>query len=234
LTLFPEMVTAGLSWSVTGRAIEAGLMHVGVHDIREFSTNKHRNVDDSPYGGGPGMVMSAEPLVAAIEQVAAKKTVVRTIMMSPSGRVFDQGLARELADLDGSVMLICGRYEGVDARVPDHFCDEELSIGDYVITGGELAAMVVIDAVTRLEPGALGNAESPVVESMSDGALEYPQYTRPRAFRGHEVPPILLGGNHADIARWRRQQSLRRTQDRRPDLFERLELGPNDKKLLES
>ena len=172
LTLFPEMVTAGLSWSVTGRAIEAGLMHVGVHDIREFSTNKHRNVDDSPYGGGPGMVMSAEPLVAAIEQVAAKKTVVRTIMMSPSGRVFDQGLARELADLDGSVMLICGRYEGVDARVPDHFCDEELSIGDYVITGGELAAMVVIDAVTRLVPGALGNAESPVVESMSDGALD--------------------------------------------------------------
>lgn len=233
LTLFPALVEAPLRESILGRAMRAGQIEVGLHDIRAYSTNKHHTADDAPYGGGPGMVMLPGPIVGAIEAVKADRPVARTVLLSPSGRRFDQSVAREYAALPASLLLVCGRYEGVDARVADHYCDEELSIGDYVLTGGELAALVVIDAVARLLPGVLGNEASPGDESMEQGTLEYPQYTRPRDFRGHEVPDVLLSGNHADVARWRRRQALVRTRQRRPDLFDRLDLSDDDKKLLD-
>lgn len=234
LTLFPDMISGALAHSITSRAQQSGHLDVGLHDIREFSLNKHRNVDDAPYGGGAGMVMGVEPVVGALEMIRDLGPVSRVVLMSPSGRRFDQATAREFANAEGSIVLVCGRYEGVDARFADHFCDEELSIGDYVLSGGELGALVIIDAVTRLLPGALGNEQSVVEESLEGGTLEYPHYTRPRSFRGLDVPDVLLSGNHAEIARWRRQQSLLRTQARRPDLFCELDLSPNDKKLLES
>ena len=232
LTLFPDMLRAPLQTSILGRAVSAGGLEVGLHDIRDYAENKHKSVDDAPFGGGAGMVMQVEPVCLALEALRADRTVSRVILLSPSGAVFDQSRARKLAtQTDGSIVLICGRYEGIDARI-EHYCDEELSIGDFVLSGGELAALVIIDAVTRLVPGVLGNADSPVEESLEGGVLEYPHFTRPREFRGREVPEVLLGGNHAAIARWRRQQSLVRTRDRRPDLFERLELSKDDRKLL--
>ncbi|MFT7625160.1 MAG: tRNA (guanine37-N1)-methyltransferase [Myxococcota bacterium] len=237
LTLFPDMVQQGLAHSITARAQEQGVLDVGLHDIRQWSTNKHRNVDDSPYGGGPGMIMSVDATVAALESIQAERPVARRLLFSPAGRRFDQSMARELADLhtDGSsVALVCGRYEGIDQRVADHFIDEEISVGDFILSGGELAAMIVIDAVTRLLPGALGNSESPEQESLQGNVLEFPQYTRPRDFRGHVVPDVLLSGDHARIARWRRRQSLLRTRERRPDLWLGVNLSPTDKKLLES
>lgn len=234
LTLFVDMISDGLSHGVTGRAIERGLVELGVHDIRQWSTNKHRNVDDAPYGGGPGMVMGPQAIVAALDALGSERAVSRTILLSPSGRRFDQERARELAALPEAVVLVCGRYEGVDARVADHFCDEELSLGDFVLSGGEVAAMAVIDAVARLIPGVLGNEDSPLEESLEGHLLEYPQYTRPREFRGHEVPDVLLSGNHAEIARWRREQAVQRTAERRPDLLERQALDKNGKKPLES
>jgi tRNA (guanine37-N1)-methyltransferase len=235
LTLFPGFFESPLKASILGRAISEGFVQVGLTDIREFAEDKHNNVDDAPFGGGAGMVMMPGPVVGAIESLKAERDVARTIMLSPSGRPFDQAYARELAARDPTnIILICGRYEGVDARVADGWCDEELSVGDYVLSGGEYAALVVIDAVTRLIPGVLGNQESNVDESLTDGLLEYPHYTRPRTFRESEVPPVLLSGNHQKIADWRRQQALRRTQRRRPDLFKGYKMTTADKKLLDS
>jgi tRNA (guanine37-N1)-methyltransferase len=232
LTLFPRMVTSPLEESILGKAQAAGLIGVTTHDIRAFTDDKHRTADDVPFGGGSGMVMKPEPLVRCIEDVRAAHAPDRIYLLSPSGRPFDQQMAQELAGLS-SVGLVCGRYEGVDDRVTT-FLDGEISIGDFVLTGGELGALVVIDAVARLLPGVLGNESSPLNESHAgEPLLEHPHYTRPRSFRGVDVPEVLLSGNHAAIARWRRQQSLVRTRNRRPDLFARLELDAADRRLLD-
>ena len=215
VTLFPEMF-APLQHSILGRAIEQGLLAVSYLNPRDFTADRHRTVDDYPYGGGPGMVMKAEPIFLAVESVASPESAI--ILLSPAGRVFSQTVAAELAAHD-HLVLICGHYEGVDERVREHLATDELSIGDYVLTGGELAAMVVVDAVARLLPGVLGHAESAGDESHSHGLLEYPQYTRPPTFRGWPVPDRLLSGHHAEIAKWRRRQSLERTAARRPDLM---------------
>jgi tRNA (guanine37-N1)-methyltransferase len=216
LTLFPGMFVGPLDESIVGRARETGSLDLRVINIREFATDRHRTVDDTPYGGGPGMVMKPGPLFAAVEAVRGRDS--RVILLSPQGRVFKQPLAAELSELS-HLVLVCGHYEGVDERVRQHLADDELSIGDYVLTGGELAALVVVDAVTRLLPGALGADASTIEESHSAGLLEYPHYTRPAEFRGWRVPDVLLSGNHAEIARWRRRQALERTRDRRPDLL---------------
>ena len=216
LTLFPGMFVGPFDESMLKRAREAGLLQLNLVDIRDFATDRHRTVDDTPYGGGPGMVMKAGPIFAAIEAVRSADS--RVILLSPQGRLFEQAMAIELSTLP-HLVLICGHYEGVDERVREHLVDEELSIGDYVLTGGELAAMVLVDAVARLLPGVLGAGDSIVEESHSSGLLEYPQYTRPAEFRGWRVPDILLSGNHAEIARWRRRRALERTRERRPDLL---------------
>jgi tRNA (guanine37-N1)-methyltransferase len=215
VTLFPEMF-APLAHSILGRAIEQGRLCVNYVNPRDFTSDRHRTVDDYPYGGGPGMVMKAEPIFLAVESVARPDTDV--ILLSPAGRVFNQSIAAELAQRD-HLVLICGHYEGVDERVREHLATDEISIGDYVLTGGELAAMVVVDAVARLLPGVLGHAESAGDESHSHGLLEYPHYTRPPEFRGWPVPERLLSGHHAEIAKWRRRQALERTADHRPDLM---------------
>ena len=218
LTLFPRMVAGPLDESILGKARERGLLRVQVTDIREFAEGRHRVTDDVPYGGGAGMVMKPEPLVAAIESARAREPSARVILMSPQGRRFDQARAQELSRCE-KLVLVCGRYEGVDERVL-RYIDEEISLGDFVMTGGEFAALSVIDAVARLVPGVLGNAESPVSESFAgEGLLEGPQYTRPPEFRGEKVPEVLLSGDHAKIAAWRREQALNRTRDRRPDLL---------------
>jgi tRNA (guanine37-N1)-methyltransferase len=215
VTLFPEMF-APLAHSILGRAIEQGRLCVNYVNPRDFTSDRHRTVDDYPYGGGPGMVMKAEPIFLAVESVARPGTDV--ILLSPAGRVFSQSIAAELARRD-HLVLICGHYEGVDERVREHLATDEISIGDYVLTGGELAAMVVVDAVARLLPGVLGHAESAGDESHSRGLLEYPHYTRPPEFRGWPVPERLLSGHHAEIAKWRRRQALERTAAHRPDLM---------------
>jgi len=232
LTLFPEMVHAAFNTSVTGRAVADGKVELGVHDIRDFSENKHRRVDDTPYGGGPGMVMAPGPIVRCLESVRSSRGRMHTVLLSPGGRVFQHDLAAHYASLPG-VTLICGRYEGVDDRVSD-WVDEHVSVGDYVLTGGELGALVIMDATIRLIPGVLGNAESSEDESWADGLVEYPQFTRPRNFRGREVPTVLLGGNHAEIRAWRRTQSLILTRTRRPDRWSEQKLSVDDKKLLET
>lgn len=218
LTIFPHMLPGPLGDSITGRALAAGLVSLRAVDIRDFATDRHRSTDDYPYGGGPGMVMRPEPLVAAVESL--RRPSSRVILLSPGGRRFDQRLAYELAQLD-HLVLICGRYEGVDERVRLVTGAEELSIGDYVLTGGELAAMVVLDAVIRLLPGALSSSEAWRDESHSsvEGLLEYPQYTRPVEFGGLRVPDVLLSGHHAQVAAWRRQKALERTRDLRPELL---------------
>ena len=218
LTLFPRMIAAPLEESILGKARAAGLLRVDVTDIREFAEGKHRVTDDVPYGGGAGMVMKPEPLVAAIEAAKARQPSARVILMSPQGARFTQEKAQELSGRE-SLILVCGRYEGVDERVLK-FVDEEISLGDFVLTGGEFAALAVIDAAARLLPGVLGNAESAVQESFSgEGLLEGPQYTRPPEFRGLRVPEVLLSGDHARIAGWRREQAMARTRERRPDLL---------------
>ncbi len=222
LTLFPDFFSSPLATSIVRRAIDAGHLDVGVHDIREFTHDRHRTTDDTPYGGGAGMVMKPEPIVEAIEHVEAAHGRLYRILLTPQGRPFTQVDARRLSEMDG-IVLLCGRYEGVDERVREGFIDEELTIGDYVLTGGEPAALVVLDAVIRLREGVLGNAESSVDESFSDPSLlEYPHYTRPYDFRGECVPEILRSGDHGRIARWRREQALLRTYRRRPELFARL------------
>ena len=214
LTLFPEYFEGTLRASLLGKAAGRGDLDVRLHQIRDFATDKHHTVDDTPYGGGHGMVMKAEPLVAALEATAPPGA--RKILLAARGRVFDQAWAEELAAGPGFV-LVCGRYEGVDERVTS-YVDDQLCIGDYVLSGGEAAAAVVVDTVARLVPGVLGNRGSLDEESFAQGLLEYPQYTRPETFRGEKVPDVLLSGNHAEVARWRREQAERLTAERRPDL----------------
>ncbi|MGH9113264.1 MAG: tRNA (guanosine(37)-N1)-methyltransferase TrmD [Acidimicrobiales bacterium] len=214
-TIFPEMVGHFADQSLIGRARAAGTLEVGVHDLRSCATDPHRSVDDAPFGGGAGMVLMPEPIFAAVESVDPPRPL---LFLGPAGRRFDQAAARELAALDG-FSLLCGRYEGVDQRVRDHLCDGELSVGDVVLAGGEVAAMLVVEAVSRLVPGVMGNEASADDESFSDGLLEHPHYTRPAAFRGWQVPDVLRSGDHGRVSRWRRAHALRRTLDHRPDLI---------------
>lgn len=231
LTLFPAMFQGPLTESILRRGVESGAIGVELHNIRDFALDRHRTVDDAPYGGGAGMVMKVEPLSACIEAVKAKAPHARVILTSPRGEPFTQAVAAELAAEEGLIIL-CGRYEGIDERVRELYVDRELSIGDYVLTGGELAAMVIVDAVSRLVPGVLGSEESALDESFSDGLLEYPQYTRPPEFRGLSVPPVLLSGNHREIDRWRRQQALLHTVRHRPDLLAEATLTREDERFL--
>ncbi len=232
VTLFPEMLQSPLEHSILKRAREAGLIDVRGVDPRAFTSDRHRTADDMPYGGGPGMVMKPEPLFAAVEALSAEPPPPdRVVLFTPLGRRFDQPLARELAGCR-RLVLICGRYEGIDERVHRHLATDEISLGDFVLTGGELAALVLIDAVARLIPGVLGKDESSESESFSEPLLEYPQYTRPAEFRGWKVPEVLLSGDHGAVARWRREQSLWRTLARRPDLLRRYSLTLDDLKLL--
>ena len=215
LTLFPEMFAGPLDESIVKRARAAGLLDLSIHNLRDYTHDRHRTVDDKPFGGGPGMLLKPEPIFEAVEHLARGET--RVILLSPSGRKFNQSLARELAP-EKHLLLVCGSYEGFDERVREALADDDLSIGDYVLTNGALPAMVIIDAVTRLLPGVLGDDESARDESFSHGWLEYPQYTRPAEFRGMKVPEVLLSGNHAEIARWRSEQARNRTKEQRPDL----------------
>ena len=229
-SIFPEMVTGYTNQSILGRSIESGILEVSVHDLRLATSDKHRTIDDPPFGGGAGMVLMPEPVFKAVEEVNPQRPL---ILLGPSGRKFDQRLANELSDLEG-FSLLCGRYEGVDERIRTDLCDDEISIGDFVLAGGELAALTVIETVARLEPGVLGNESSTKEESFSDGLLEYPQFTRPSNFRDLEVPQILLSGDHGKIERWRKAASLAKTLSLRPDLIEtRGGLSEEDKKLLE-
>ncbi len=232
LTLFPDMFSSPLRDSILGKAIEKGLIQIRTINIRDFSLDKHQVVDDSPYGGGQGMVMKVEPIARALESVKSQNPSVRTIYLTPQGKPFSQDLARRLST-QPHLILLCGRYEGVDERVRELFTDEEISIGDYVLTGGELAAMVLIDAVSRLIPGVLGSDRSAEEDSFFNFLLEYPQYTRPFDFRGRCVPEVLLSGNHSAIALWRRKEALKRTSLRRPDLLAKANLSEEDKRLLE-
>lgn len=231
LTLFPSMFDGPFSESIIKRAVERGLLETRFHNIRDFTVDKHRTTDDYPYGGGAGMVMKVEPLAACIDSVKTTSPTARVILTTPRGRPFNQLLARELSEED-ALVIVCGRYEGVDERFRELFVDEEVSIGDFVLTGGELAAMVIVDAVARLIPGVLGGEDSAALDSFSDGLLEYPQYTRPPEFRGQSVPDVLLSGNHGEISRWRRRQSLRKTLETRPDLLSSARLTDNDKAYL--
>jgi tRNA (guanine37-N1)-methyltransferase len=232
LTLFPRMVAGPVAESLLGKAQEKGLLRVRVVDIRDYAQGKHRITDDVPYGGGAGMVMKPEPLVAAIEASREALPGARVVLLTPQGARFDQRKAEQFAPID-RLILVCGRYEGIDERVLP-YVDEELSLGDFVLQGGEVAALAVIEAVARLVPGVLGNEESARSESFaSEMLLEGPHYTRPPEFRGKAVPEALLSGDHARIARWRRRQALLRTRERRPDLFARLRLSPDDLRLLE-
>jgi len=230
LTLFPSAFSSYIKESIIKRALEKGAVTINIIDIRDFTNDKHRTVDDLPYGGGPGMVMKVEPIVKALESLPSSDNK-KVILLSPSGIPFNQKKAKELSALS-HIVLICGRYEGIDERIV-HFIDEAISIGDYVLTGGELPAMVVMDAVSRLIPGVLGDIDSTIEESFSDNLLEYPQYTRPRDFRMYSVPEILTSGNHERIKRWRRAMAIRKTLIIRPDLLKEDELSDEDKKLLE-
>lgn len=232
LTLFPDMIRDGFQTSITGRAVEKGLLSLETVNIRDFSVNKHQRVDDYPYGGGAGMVMQAEPVCLAYESVAKKLVKKpRVLYMSPQGKVFHQRMAEELAT-EEELVFLCGHYEGIDERVLEEIVTDEVSIGDYVLTGGELPALVMMDAISRLLEGVLHNEESAEFDSFSDNLLEYPQYSRPQNWRGKEVPEILLSGHHLNVEKWRREQSLLRTKERRPDLLERANLTKEDKKFL--
>ncbi len=216
LTLFPAMFVGPLDESILKRARESGRLDLTIHNLRDYAHDRHRTVDDRPFGGGPGMLLKPEPIFEAVEKLASETT--RIVLLSPSGRTFNHAIARELAEAR-ALLLISGHYEGFDERVREWLADDELSIGDYVLTNGALPAMVIIDAITRLLPGVLGDDESAQEESFSHGLLEYPQYTRPADFRGLKVPEVLLSGNHAEIARWRAEQARLRTNERRPDLL---------------
>lgn len=231
LTLFPEAFQGVFSFSIFQRAIEQKLVSIAVHNIRDYTHDKHHTADDYPYGGGAGMVLKPEPIFEAVAAIK-KEDETPVILLSPQGRLFCQQIAQELAAYR-RLILICGHYEGVDERVSEHLVTDEISIGDYVLSGGEPAAVVVIDAVVRLLPGVLGSAESLVDDSHVSGLLEYPQYTRPPVYREWSVPEVLLSGNHAQIAQWRREQAIRRTMKRRPELLEKAELSPKEKKLIE-
>lgn len=233
VTLFPDMIRDALRFGVTSRALSRGLVTLGLQDPRAFTTDTHRTVDDRPYGGGPGMVMKVEPLREAIRAARANSVPgTRVVLLSAQGRAFDQQRAREMLSAQ-SVVLVCGRYEGVDERLIASEVDEELSVGDYVLSGGELPALIVIDALTRLVPGALGDAESADQDSFMAGLLDWPHYTRPEEIEGRRVPEVLVNGNHAAIRRWRLKQALGRTWRRRPDLLGRLELTSEQRALLD-
>lgn len=233
LTLFPEMVLQGLGTSIIGRALARDHITLEAINIRDYAMNKHQKVDDYPYGGGAGMVMQAEPVYGACRAVAEKIGYQpRVIYLTPQGSVFTQKIARELA-LEQDLVFLCGHYEGIDERVLEEVVTDYLSIGDYVLTGGELAAMVVIDAVSRLVPGVLSNEESAQFESFEDNLLEYPQYSRPEIWHDRQVPPVLLSGHHANVEKWRREQSIRRTLERRPDLLDDAALSPRERQYLE-
>lgn len=234
LTIFPDMVRCGVDYSIIKRAQDKGAIEVRVWNLRDFTEDKHRTTDEPPYGGGAGMVMKPEPIFRAVESIKTEYWTEqsRVILMSPQGDVLNQEKARDLSCCPHMV-LICGHYEGVDERVREHLVTEELSAGDYVLTGGELPALIVLDAVARLIPGVLGGEQSALEESFSEGLLEYPQYTRPADFQGWEIPEVLLSGHHAEIARWRRLQSLKRTLERRPDLLEKARLTDEDRKILD-
>jgi tRNA (guanine37-N1)-methyltransferase len=231
-TLFPEVFQPYLQTSILQRAARRELAQVHLHNIRDWTTDRHHVTDDEPYGGGGGMVMKPEPIFAAVEGVLGAPPPCPVILLTPQGRRLDQKIAFELSQLP-QLALLCGRYEGIDERVREHLATDEISIGDYVLTGGELPALVVIDAVLRLLPGALGDPEGALDDSHATGLLEYPQYTRPAEFRGWRVPEILISGDHARVARWRRQQSLLRTWQRRPDLLAAAPLSDDDRKFLE-
>ena len=231
LTLFPNMLSGPFSESIIKRAVDRGLVEIVIYNIRDYTSDRHHVVDDYPYGGGQGMVLKPEPISVAVESIK-NESELPVILLTPQGRLFNQMVAEELARYS-EMILICGHYEGVDERVREHLATDEVSIGDYVLSGGELAAMVIVDAVVRQLPGALGAEEAVGEDSHSSGLLEYPQYTRPRVFQGWEVPQVLLSGNHAEIARWRREQSIIRTLRRRPDLLERADLSREERMVLE-
>ena len=231
LTLFPEMVMDGLNTSIIGRAIEAGLLEINAVNIRDYSTNKHMKVDDYPYGGGAGLVMQPEPVYRAYENLTKDmKKKPRVVYLTPQGTTFHQEMAKELAK-EEELVFLCGHYEGIDERVLEEIVTDYVSIGDYVLTGGELPAMVMIDSISRLVPGVLHNDDSAGDESFENGLLEYPQYTRPPVFLDKEVPEVLLSGHHENIRKWRHEQSVKRTKERRPDLFERAELSEKERKV---
>jgi tRNA (guanine37-N1)-methyltransferase len=232
VTIFPKMVSAPLTEGIVGRALERGLLDVRVHDLRDYTTDRHRVVDDMPFGGGPGMVLKAEPLFRAVAQIREERGIPQAVLLtSPDGDRFTQASARRLAGLEHFVVL-CGRYEGIDERVRTHLATEAVSIGDYVVSGGELPALVIVDAVARLVPGVVGDEDSVSGDSFSRGLLDYPQYTRPAEFDGMGVPPVLLSGHHREIERWRRREALARTLERRPDLLAGLPLDADDAALL--
>ncbi len=233
VTIFPDMVTAYLGCSILKRAIERNIISVNVHNLRDYTTDKHKTVDDYPFGGGPGMVMKPEPFFRIMETIWPEQHKRRVIMLSPHGRVFSQAIAREFAGEEREQVFLCGRYEAVDERVMEHLVDDEISIGDYVLTGGELPALVIIDAVSRLLPDVLGDSRSAEDESFSCGLLDYPHYTRPEVFRGMTVPKVLLSGNHEEIRKWRKKQSLKATMQKRAELLEGYTLSDEEKLLLE-
>ena len=227
------MIDAALSHSIIGRAVNEGIINVEAVNIRDFSKDKHRHVDDYPYGGGAGMVMQPQPIYDAYKSIEEKAGKARVIYMSPQGKRFNQKIAEELSK-EESIILLCGHYEGVDERIIEEIVTDEISIGDFVLTGGELAAAAIIDAVSRLVPGVLNKEESHEIESFSDGLLEYPQYTRPPVFMGREVPEVLLSGHHANIDKWRREQSIIRTYQKRPDMLDEAVLTAKERKFLDS
>ena len=233
ITIFPEILPPYLDTSIIGRARERGLVSVNIHNLRDYTDDKHRTTDDTPYGGGPGMVMKIEPIAKAFESILSDGIPTRSILVTPQGKPFDQKMAEEFSGEHRRLLILCGRYEGVDQRVVDQYIDDEVSVGDYVLTGGELPALVIIDASVRLLPGVLGREDSLKDESFSWGILDYPQYTRPPQWDGRAVPEVLLSGNHAEIERYRRKEALRRTMARRPDLLEKAGLDSNDNKLIE-
>jgi tRNA (guanine37-N1)-methyltransferase len=233
VTIFPQMVEAGLAEGVVSRGIERGLVDVRVHDLRDYTTDRHRSVDDVPYGGGPGMVMKPEPLARAVEDIRTRRGEAEAvILLSPQGRRFSQAEAVRMSHLQ-HVVLLCGRYEGMDDRVRGLVATEELSIGDYVLSGGEVAALVVVDAVSRLIPGVVGDGQSVEEDSFSRGLLDYPHYTRPAEYAGQRVPDVLLSGHHADVRRWRKKAALTRTLERRPDLIDIAALDDEERALLD-
>ena len=235
LTIFPGMFSSPMAEGILGRAQDRGLVEINLHDIRDHAPDSRRTVDDYPFGGGPGMVMKPEPLFDTLESVQATFALQNdapVILLSPQGRMLNQGMVEELAR-HRDLVLICGRYEGVDERVRQHLATDEISVGDYVLSGGELAAMILIDAISRMVPGVVGSPESTQGDSFTMGLLQYPQYTRPAEFRGWAVPPVLLSGNHAEVARWRRQRSLDKTFLHRPDLLDSAHLSDEDKAFVE-
>ena len=232
ITIFPDMFQAYLGESILKRAIRKGLLDVKLYDIRDFTTDKHRTVDDYPYGGGSGMVMKIGPIYNAVQAIKSDGLERHVIMLSPQGKTYDQKKAEAFSTGGKRVLFICGRYEGIDERVKENLVDEEISVGDYVLTGGELAALVIIDSVARLVPGVLGDDESSVEESFSWGLLDYPHYTRPPEFMGMKVPEVLLSGNHKEILKWRRKKALEKTLKQRPDLIDKYDLSKEDTAIL--